>query len=70
MDVLETVPGLGITRNTLGTFEIEARGVKTPFSEKVLFLLDSHPVNNSLINGGGVYTRHEFLIHLWQCELL
>jgi outer membrane receptor for ferrienterochelin and colicin len=45
MDVLATVPGLGVTQNNIGTYEIEARGIKTPVHEKVLFMLDSHPAN-------------------------
>lgn len=45
MDVLSTVPGLGITINAIGAYEIEARGVKTPGSEKILVMVDGHSVN-------------------------
>lgn len=63
IDVLRTVPGIGVTRNNLGFFEIECRGIKTPFSEKVLFLIDSHPINNNLTNGGAVWTHDDFFIY-------
>ncbi|GAB4273451.1 MAG: colicin FY TonB-dependent receptor YuiR [Methylomicrobium sp.] len=62
MDVLSTVGGLGVTQNALGIYEVEVRGVKTPFSEKVLFMIDSHPVNQSLINGGALWGSDTFLV--------
>jgi iron complex outermembrane receptor protein len=52
MDALKRVPGIGITQSNIGMNEIEVRGVKTSFSEKVLFLINGHPTNNSLVNGG------------------
>ncbi len=52
IDILAAVPGLGLTRNFVGQHEIEVRGVKTLFSEKVLVLLDGHSLNNQLQNGG------------------
>lgn len=51
LDVLRTVPGLGIHQSQIFNQEIEVRGVKTWFSEKVLILLDGHSLN-SLRNGG------------------
>ena len=51
LDVLRTVPGLGVHQSQLFNQEIESRGVKTWFSEKVLLLLDGHSLN-SLRNGG------------------
>ena len=41
LDVLRTVPGLGVHQSQLFVNEIESRGVKTWFSEKVLILLDA-----------------------------
>lgn len=52
IDALRIVPGLGITRNFVGAYEIEVRGIKTLFSEKVLIMVDSHPINLQLTNGG------------------
>lgn len=51
-DILQIVPGIGITQNSIGQGEIEARGIKTTFSEKVLVLVDGHSINNQLVNGG------------------
>lgn len=51
LDVLRTVPGLGVHQSQLFVNEIESRGVKTWFSEKVLILLDGHSLNG-LRNGG------------------
>lgn len=55
-DVLRTVPGIGITKNSLDISEVEVRGIKTEFSEKVLFMLNNHPLNNNLVNGGSTWT--------------
>ncbi len=52
MDALKRVPGIGVTQSNIGMAEVEVRGVKTTFSEKVLLLINGHPTNNSLINGG------------------
>ena len=55
IELLDKVPGIGVTQNHIGQYEIESRGVKTLFSEKVLFMIDSHAVNNSIINGGALW---------------
>lgn len=52
LDVLRLVPGIGITQNKLGIREIEVRGVKTPLSEKVLIMLNGHPLDHNLQNAG------------------
>tara|TARA_R110002072_G_scaffold184083_2_gene340440 strand:+ start:5919 stop:8030 length:2112 start_codon:yes stop_codon:yes gene_type:complete len=62
MDALKRVPGLGITINNIGLPVIEVRGVKTDFSEKVLFLMNGHAINNNLINGGATWSNNNFLI--------
>jgi len=54
MDVLRTVPGLGVHQSQIYVNEIESRGVKTWFSEKVLILLDGHSLNG-LRNGGATF---------------
>ncbi|MCP5019098.1 MAG: TonB-dependent receptor [Ketobacter sp.] len=54
MDALKRVPGFGINRFNMGTSSIEVRGVKTDFSEKVLLLINGHPTNNNLVNGGAL----------------
>ncbi|OQX05411.1 MAG: hypothetical protein BWK80_52225, partial [Desulfobacteraceae bacterium IS3] len=53
-DALRTAPGIGLTQHAVGEWEIESRGIKTNFSEKVLFMLNSHPIDINLVNGGSV----------------
>lgn len=60
MDALKHVPGFGINRFNMGTSSVEVRGVKTDFSEKVLFLINGHPVNNNLVNGGALSSYNRF----------
>ncbi len=55
LDVLKLVPGLGITQTMLGVREIEVRGVKTLFSDKVLIMLNGHPLDNNLNNAGSTW---------------
>ncbi|MFT7372910.1 MAG: outer membrane cobalamin receptor [Oleiphilaceae bacterium] len=62
MDALKRVPGLGIKINKLGLPVIEVRGVQTEFSEKVLFLVNGHAINNNLVNGGATWAHNNFMI--------
>ncbi|AUM11999.1 TonB-dependent receptor plug domain-containing protein [Ketobacter alkanivorans] len=59
MDALKHVPGLGVNQINVGVTSLEVRGVKTDFSEKVLFLINGHPINNNLVNGGALLSRHD-----------
>jgi len=52
LDVLETVPGIGITQSNISLKEIEVRGIKDWFSKQVLFMIDGHSLDANLINGG------------------
>jgi len=46
LDVLKTVPGIGISRITgYGLFGIESRGIKNENSQKVLIMIDGHRIN-------------------------
>jgi iron complex outermembrane receptor protein len=62
MDALKRIPGLGVNINNMGHPVIEVRGVKTDFSEKVLFLLNGHAINNNSVNGGAMTSYMDFLI--------
>jgi len=44
-DALRAVPGLWIHPTNWGINEIESRGIKTSFSEKVMILMDGHLLN-------------------------
>ncbi|MEE2731070.1 MAG: TonB-dependent receptor [Pseudomonadota bacterium] len=59
MDALKRVPGLGVNQINVGVTALEVRGVKTDFTEKVLFLINGHPINNNLVNGGAMLSRHD-----------
>ncbi|MEA2027435.1 MAG: TonB-dependent receptor [Campylobacterota bacterium] len=52
LEALRGVPGIGVHQSNIFVNEIESRGVKSWFSEKVLILLDGHSLN-ALRNGGG-----------------
>ncbi len=62
MDALKRVPGLGINQFNVGTSSVEVRGVKTDFGEKVLFLINGHPTNNNLVNGGAQSSYNDFIV--------
>lgn len=49
MDVLKVVPGFGITQSNYSNRQIEVRGVRTDFSEKVLIMLNGHPLDHFLL---------------------
>ncbi len=53
-DVLRSVPGIGISQNSIGASRIESRGIMTTLSEKVLLMIDGHVVNSNLVNGGAI----------------
>ena len=62
MDALKRVPGLGINQMNMGMTSVEVRGVKTDFGEKVLFLINGHPTNNNLVNGGAQSSYNNFIV--------
>ncbi|MFT6122988.1 MAG: iron complex outermembrane receptor protein [Oleiphilaceae bacterium] len=62
MDALKRIPGLGINQSNVGNTSVEVRGVKTDFGEKVLFLINGHPTNNNLVNGGASSSYDTFMI--------
>jgi len=55
MDLLKLVPGIGVTQTQFGIREIEVRGVKTLFSEKVQIMLNGHPLDHNLQNAGSTW---------------
>ena len=63
LDILRLVPGLGITESMLGVREIEVRGIKTLASEKVLFMLNGHPLDHNLQNAGSTWAYDDMPIN-------
>ena len=56
LDILRRVPGLGISIHDMSVYKaVEIRGIRTTMSEKVLFMVDGHSVNNA-INGNFINT--------------
>lgn len=47
VDVLKTVPSIGISIDEFGRSLVEVRGVRTVTSEKILFMLDGHKLNDA-----------------------
>ncbi|KZY48864.1 MULTISPECIES: TonB-dependent receptor [unclassified Oleiphilus] len=62
MDALKRVPGLGVYQTNMGGSTLEIRGLKTDFSEKVLFLINGHANNNNLVNGGALSSYNNFIV--------
>jgi len=48
LDVLKMVPGLGISISEQGIDMIEVRGIRSANVEKILFMIDGHPLNKNL----------------------
>jgi iron complex outermembrane receptor protein len=61
-DALKRLPGFGVSQFNMGMSSIEVRGVKTDFAEKVLFLINGHPINTNLANGGANSAFNEFIV--------
>ncbi|MEW6599341.1 MAG: TonB-dependent receptor [Nitrospirota bacterium] len=49
VDVLKMVPGLGVSISEQGFHMLEARGIKTLLSEKVLMMIDGHSLNRNFV---------------------
>ncbi len=68
LDVIKMVPGFGVSVNERGAWQIEVRGISSPFSEKVLLMIDGHAVNKNFVGSAFYYLYHdmpvEFIDHL------
>lgn len=53
LDVLERIPGFGVTRGFYSAYEVEVRGLKTVRTEKIKLMLDGHSLNYPLWGGAG-----------------
>lgn len=71
LDALRIVPGMGTAQSNIYVDKIDVRGIQTWFSEKVLILLDGHPLNSDLLNGGATGTYANFpLDHVKRIEIV
>jgi iron complex outermembrane receptor protein len=55
LDVLRTVPGIGISTNEWGTMMVEVRGIRTSVNEKILVMVDGHALNRNINGSALVY---------------
>lgn len=62
MDALKRLSGFSVQETFIGIPAIEVRGALTPDSEKVLFMIDGHSVNNNLVNGSATWVYNNFSI--------
>ena len=62
MDALKRLPGFSVQETFIGIPAIEVRGSLSSDSEKVLFMIDGHSVNNNLVNGGATWAYNNFSI--------
>ncbi|MCP4130828.1 MAG: TonB-dependent receptor [bacterium] len=64
MDVLSNVPGFGIYQkpNTPQGRFVEVRGILTAFSEKVLLLIDNHPMNNGYDGSWALHAFNDLMV--------
>lgn len=60
LDVLKTVPGIGISITEFGGYMIEVRGIRTSLNEKILVMIDGHSLNKNFI-GSALYNVAEIL---------
>lgn len=61
LDILSTVPGFGMTIHNWGFYELESRGIKTLNSEKILIMVNGHPLYNAF-SGGAVVSFHKLIV--------
>ena len=47
IDILRTIPSIGISMDEFGRYMIEVRGVRTITSEKLLLMIDGHKLNEA-----------------------
>ncbi|GAM10786.1 vitamin B12 transporter BtuB [Geobacter sp. OR-1] len=60
LDVLKMVPGIGISTTEYAANMIEVRGIRTAFNEKILLMIDGHPLNKTS-SGSGLYMLADML---------
>ena len=70
MDVLKIVPGLGVYQEFIGKKTIEVRGIKTPNAEKVLIMIDGHPIHNVFYGGAMTIYDDLFVENIKRVEVI
>jgi len=60
-DVLQTVPGMNYHYDNVGTHEAYARGLSVTFSQRILVMVNSHPINDNY-SGGAMWTHDTMIL--------
>lgn len=61
-DILKTIPGLGISINEQGVRMFEVRGITTTLSEKILVMMDGHPLNTAYVGSALSYVYDDLTV--------
>ncbi len=69
-DVLNMVPGIYVTNINNGMPQVNMRGISTQGSEKILFMIDDHPVNSQLTGGGTMFFADMSVEHIQRVEVM
>jgi iron complex outermembrane receptor protein len=59
-DVIQTVPGMNYHYSFSGGYQVYARGLQVAFSQRVLLMINSHPLNENFT--GGAMLVHDTLM--------
>jgi iron complex outermembrane receptor protein len=70
LDVLERIPGFGVTRGYFSLYEVEIRGLKTDRSEKVRLMVDGHTLNYPVWGGAAWAYDTISLDHVERIEII
>ena len=71
MDVLKTVPSIGISIDEFGRSLVEVRGIRTLTSEKILFMLDGHKLNDAWTGSAIANVYNDFPVeNIKQVEII
>ncbi|MCP4348508.1 MAG: TonB-dependent receptor [Desulfobacterales bacterium] len=69
MDILSKIPGLSIIRHA-SMQRLEIRGIQTPYSEKVLLMIDGHRLNNNF-DGTAMFVCNDLIVeNIKQVEVI
>ncbi|MEW6595139.1 MAG: TonB-dependent receptor [Thermodesulfobacteriota bacterium] len=70
-DVLQMVPGLGVSINEQGVHMFEMRGIRTTLSEKILVMIDGHSINRNYVGSALAYVLDDLGVeHIKQVEII
>jgi outer membrane receptor for ferrienterochelin and colicin len=70
-DVLKMVPGFGISKSEGPEYMLEVRGIRTLHSEKVLVMMNGHPLNRNFLGSAMRYHFNDLPVeNIKQVEII